>query len=93
MTINSFMKSKVLILGTRQLPYSLLHVMSKVLILIIISNQILIKTQVLLLSQYVIAHFLIFPEIYNSHGTMVKLIILRGPMSELEMPSREKFFF
>ena len=38
MTINSFMKSKVLILGTRQLPYSLLHVMSKVLILIIISN-------------------------------------------------------
>ena len=32
------MKSKVLILDTRQLPYSLLHVMSKVLILIIISN-------------------------------------------------------
>ena len=38
MTTNSFMKSKVLILDTRQLPYSLLHVMSKVLILIIISN-------------------------------------------------------
>ena len=32
------MKSKVLILDTRQLPYSLLHVMSKVLIVIIISN-------------------------------------------------------
>ena len=44
MTINSFMKSKVLILDTRHLLYSLLHVMSKVLILITISNQILIKT-------------------------------------------------
>ena len=38
------MKSKVLILDTRHLLYSLLHVMSKVLILITISNQILIKT-------------------------------------------------
>ena len=48
MTINSFMKSKVLILDTRHLPYSLLHVMLKVLIFIIISNQILIKIQVIL---------------------------------------------
>ena len=42
------MKSKVLILDTRHLPYSLLHVMLKVLIFIIISNQILIKIQVIL---------------------------------------------
>ena len=47
MTINRCMKSKVLILDTRHLPYSLLHVLSKVLILIIISNQTLIRTQVL----------------------------------------------